>query len=156
LLQYALPEALRHRVVDRLFARFVSADASTFAEELYLTKDQARTMIACGMHFGGHGDQHYWLSRIPAAQQGAEIDRATQMLLGIGMPRDRLTFCYPYGDYDAASVDLLAAKGYRAALTTKSGIADLARGSMLELPRLDTIDLPRVADAEVNGWTVWA
>ena len=155
LLQYALPDAVRARVVDALFARYVSGDATGFAEELYFSADEARAMIGCGMHVGGHGDSHRWMTRVVPEERSREIARTRTMLLDLGMRRDALTFCHPYGDNDADGNRALADAGFRVALSTATGVADLARDPMA-LARLDTIDLPRAADALPNGWTEYA
>lgn len=154
LLQFALPEAVRNRITDQLFATFVSADQTAFAEELYITEDQARTMVSCGMHIGGHGDHHYWLSHVPETRIAAEIKQTSDMLMRIGMPTERRTFCYPYGDYNDVAVRLLAGNGYRAAFTTKAAIANIASDHHLMLPRLDTLDLPGSREAPVSRRTL--
>jgi peptidoglycan/xylan/chitin deacetylase (PgdA/CDA1 family) len=156
LLQYALPEDLRRVVVDRLFEQHVSADETDFAATLYMSEEQAAEMVAAGMHFGGHGDRHYWLSRLSDDRKLLEIERSKALLLDIGMADAELTFCYPYGDYDAESQRLLEDAGFRAAVTTQTGIADLSRDGAFALPRLDTIDLPREAQAPPNEWTAAA
>ncbi|HEY0625304.1 MAG TPA: polysaccharide deacetylase family protein [Allosphingosinicella sp.] len=156
LLQYALAEDVRQEIVHRLFTAYVSADETDFANELYMTEAEAGEMIEAGMHFGGHGDRHYWLSRLPNDRKTVEVERSKALLLDIGMAADRLTFCYPYGDHDPPSERILAQNGFRAAVTTRAAIADLAADSPLTLPRLDTIDLPRDAGASPNKWTLAA
>lgn len=156
LLQYALPDGVRHEIVDRLFARHVSADEADFAAGLYMSEAQAAEMVAASMHFGGHGDGHYWLSRLPDDRKAIEIERSRALLLDIGMASDQLTFCYPYGDHDPASQKLLEDWGFRAAITTRAAIADLRLDNRMALPRLDTIDLPREAAAQPNEWTLAA
>jgi hypothetical protein len=61
--------------------------------------------------------------------------------------------CYPFGSYDATTLDLLRQRGCALGLTTRVDLAsDLARP--LELPRLDTNDLPTSASARPTTWTV--
>lgn len=153
MLQHALPKALRAEIADGLFRRFVSADETAFAEELYMSIDQARTMQKCGMHFGGHGSDHLWLSRLAEEEQAQEIDGSSALLTQIGVPGDQRSFCFPYGDYDATTLRLLTDRGYRVAFTTKDDLAYLEAGRLLELPRLATNDLPTVASNAPNEWT---
>lgn len=153
LLQHALPEALRTELTAALFERYVSKDETAFAEELYMSLDQMRTMHSCGMHFGGHGGRHEWLSRLTPDGQAAEIDASTDLLDRIGVSAQERTFCYPYGDYNAATLDTLAVRGYRMAFTSEVGLARLGEQSPLKLSRLDTNDLPKTADAKPNAWT---
>lgn len=142
MLQKGLPETVRNRVCDRLFARFVSADESAFAGELYLSVDQARTMIRSGMVFGSHGYSHQWLGTMEREAQARDLDRSLDFLDRLGAPREDWAICYPYGSYDAATVDLVRERGGALGLTTREAVADLARDSALELPRVDTIFIP--------------
>ena len=32
-----------------------------FSRELYMSMDQIKCMVDCGMHIGSHGYDHYWL-----------------------------------------------------------------------------------------------
>ena len=152
-LQHALPDAVRARIADRLFAAIVSEDEAAFAEELYLSLDQARVMRDGGAHFGGHGDRHLWHSTLNEAGQRAEIDGADRLLDRIGVPRAGRTYCYPYGDHDALTRRLLAGHGYALAFTSATGRSDPAREDRFGLSRLDTNDLPLAADAPPGPWS---
>jgi peptidoglycan/xylan/chitin deacetylase (PgdA/CDA1 family) len=142
MLQIALPEAVRNRICDRLFARFVSADEGAIAAETYLSVDQIRVMQRSGMSIGSHGHRHVWLSSLDRAGQALEIDRSLAFIRTLGVTADQWIMCYPYGGYDATTLELLAAKGCALGITTRSGVAEIGRDAALELPRIDTIDLP--------------
>ena len=142
MLQKGLPEAVRHGVCDELFARFVSADETGFASELYLSVDQARSMVQSGMVFGGHGYAHEWLGSLDAEAQARDIDRSLEFLRLLGVPAADWSICYPYGSYNQTTVDLVRERGCALGLTTREGVADLGRDGALELPRVDTIFLP--------------
>lgn len=142
MLQYALPEAIREELVDQLFARYVCVDSAAFAAELYLTMDQLRTMNNSGMYIGCHGDKHHWLDRLNHACQAAEIDRSLAFLKELGSQVDNWVMCYPYGAYNVDLLGILKTRGCTAALTTRKGVAILGEDRALELPRLDTNDLP--------------
>lgn len=142
LLQVGLPRAVRSRIAARLFARFVSVDETAFAEELYLSLDQLRLMRSCGMEVGGHGDAHDWLGSLTADDQRREVDRSLDLLRAVGVPDDGWTMAYPYGDWDARVLDLLAQRGCALGLTSEVRVADLDADPPLLLPRLDTNDLP--------------
>ena len=45
MLQTALPPVARARIAGKLFDQFVSVDEAAFANELYLSEDQARVMV---------------------------------------------------------------------------------------------------------------
>jgi peptidoglycan/xylan/chitin deacetylase (PgdA/CDA1 family) len=142
MLQHRLPEDLRTELADELFARHVSVDATAFANELYMSADQLKLMLKCGMHVGSHGDRHYWLDRISVQDQDRDIGRAIAFLADLGAPIERWIMCYPYGAYNADTLRILSARGCAIGLTTRVGVADLKGDPALELPRLDTNDLP--------------
>ena len=64
LLQVELEEELRRKITDSLFLQFVTSDESAFSRELYMSIDQIKCMVDCGMHIGSHGYDHYWLGAI--------------------------------------------------------------------------------------------
>ena len=141
-LQHALPEAKRNALVDELFERFVSMDQKAFAGELYMSQDQLRMMIQCGMYIGGHGAKHYWLDRLGAAEQEAEIAASLDFLRGLGAPTTDWEMCYPYGANDAALRGLLGRRGCALGLTIDTGVVDISQDDPLLLRRRDTNELP--------------
>jgi peptidoglycan/xylan/chitin deacetylase (PgdA/CDA1 family) len=153
MLQFGLPLAMRSRLVAALFARYVSADEVAFAEELYLSVDQLRLMVSYGMHVGSHGNEHCWLSRLERAAQADDLGRSLELLQAVGMDPARRTLCYPYGDYNADTLQIVAASGFKAAVTTCTALAQVAPSERYTLPRLDTNDLPKAAVAPMNEWT---
>jgi peptidoglycan/xylan/chitin deacetylase (PgdA/CDA1 family) len=142
MLQRGLPETVRHRICNAMFARFVSADETAFAAELYMSLDQARTMLRAGMNFGSHGYSHQWLSAMTPDEQARDIDRSLDFLAELGVPRTDWTICYPYGDYDVHTLDVVRTRGGVLGITTREAVADLGRDGALELPRIDTINIP--------------
>ena len=54
-----------------------------------------------------------------------------------------LIFCYPYGGYNAHTLDILKENDFKAALTVKVGRVSNRTENLLELPRIDTNDLPQ-------------
>jgi peptidoglycan/xylan/chitin deacetylase (PgdA/CDA1 family) len=99
-------------------------------------------MIRCGMYVGGHGARHYWPDRLDLASQTAEIDASLDFLRSLGAPTDDWVMCYPYGAYNDTLLALLQARNCAVGLTTKVAIARPGIDAMLELPRIDTNDLP--------------
>jgi peptidoglycan/xylan/chitin deacetylase (PgdA/CDA1 family) len=147
MLQVGLAEELRAKLAGQLFARYVSADETAFAEELYATVEQLRHMVGAGMHVGSHGDTHRWLSSLAVAEQKAELEGSFRLLRAVGVPPHRYTICYPYGDYDGRTLEVAAACGFQAGFTTKVALAQIDAAHRLTLPRLDTNDLPKSRDA---------
>lgn len=149
MLQVALPEPLRAKITDDLFARHVSADEKDFARELYCSPAQLTEMAASEMSIGGHGYAHNWLNSLTPEQQATDIDLSMQMLESIGALKSHFLFCYPYGAYTPETVSLLKDRNCHAAFTTQVGPAtitpNMSPNDLLQLPRLDTNDLPKSA-----------
>lgn len=142
MLQKALPEDLRNELADLLFAQYVSADPAAFAAELYMSADQVKTMVRSGMYVGSHGNAHYWLDSLDREKKAEEIDCALTFLSMVGAPTERWVMCYPYGAYDAEVLELLGGRSCAVGVTTRAAVADLGRDAPLELPRVDTNELP--------------
>jgi peptidoglycan/xylan/chitin deacetylase (PgdA/CDA1 family) len=155
-LQRALPEAVRAELAQRLLEEYVGVDEATLAHELYMEPEQLRCMARLGMDVGGHGAAHVWLDSLPRPAQGAELDATLDFLARIhGRPPVDWVMCYPFGGYDAATLELLRERGCALGLTTRVDVAhDLGRP--LELPRLDTNDLPTSAATTPVAWTTTA
>jgi peptidoglycan/xylan/chitin deacetylase (PgdA/CDA1 family) len=152
-LQRGLPEAVRAAITGRLFDEYAGADEPTVAGELYMDLSQLRTMVRFGMEVGGHGAEHVWLDSLGYADQAAEIARTAAFLARVhGQPPADWVMCYPFGAYNADTLSLLPAAGCALGLTTR---VDLAMNlcTPLELPRLDTNDLPLGGEALANEWT---
>jgi len=156
MLQHALPLALRQEIIDQLFSRHVSVDEEAFASELYASVEQLRLMRSSGMHIGSHGDLHMWLGTLSRAEQEADIDRSLTLLDAVGMTQAYRTVCYPYGSYNSDTIDVVASRGFKLALTTEVALATEIAGKRFELPRLDTNHLPKDAAAPANEWTLAA
>lgn len=153
LLQHALPEAVREPIVDELFRAHVTSDERGLADELYMTVDQARELLNCGMTIGAHADRHVRLPTLPRAEQAAEIDGALRVFDALAIPKTNFVYSYANGEFDGDSVDLLRARGCAAAVSTRAELATVRRDRLLSLPRIDTNDLPVSADAPPNEWT---
>ena len=156
ILQRGLPESLREIIVDSLFCKYVSSNEAAFAKELYLSVEQIQCMRRNGMYIGSHSYSHSWLNSIDRPAQEQEIDRSLKFLRKIGTPLHSWIMCYPYGAYNDSLLSVLSSRGCRVGLTLNVGIANLRRDNGLTLPRIDTNDLPKAADAPPNQWTLEA
>jgi peptidoglycan/xylan/chitin deacetylase (PgdA/CDA1 family) len=142
MLQHGLPEDMREALTRSLFDRFVSADSAAFAAELYMTADQLRTLIRCGMYVGSHGASHCWLDRLDPSHQARELDGSLELLRALGAPTTDWVMCYPYGGYNDSLVRLLRERRCAVGLTTQVGVARPGVDDPFAFPRLDTNDLP--------------
>ena len=155
LLQVELDERLRKIITNDVFQKVVGMDEGMFSRELYMSMDQIKCMVDNGMHFGSHGYNHYWLNSLSKDKQKFEIQKSLEFIKEIGGDTDNWTICYPYGAYDEDTISILKENGCKLGMTTRVGVADLEdkQGDVIfKLPRLDTNDLPKSANASVNLW----
>jgi peptidoglycan/xylan/chitin deacetylase (PgdA/CDA1 family) len=134
-LQDGLPDPLRTELLDELF----DEDERTFADELYLTLDQCRELVARGHEVIGHGWEHRRLGLLPEDEQRRDLERTREFVAEVG---GTWALCYPYGSRDATTLRLLEELGCRVGLTTEPRRAT-RDDPLLELPRIDTNDLQR-------------
>jgi peptidoglycan/xylan/chitin deacetylase (PgdA/CDA1 family) len=141
LLQDAPPEEERRRVLDTLFAELVADDERAFADGLYLDLEGVRELLAFGMEVAAHGWEHRRLALLDEEGQRDEIDGSLRLLEATGAPTEAWAMCFAYGSRDESSLRLLRERGCAVGLTTEPRVAT-SEDDLLELPRLDTNDLP--------------
>lgn len=149
MLQTALPEKLRNQISSNLFEKYVGVSEEQLAYELYMTREQIRTLKRHGMHIGLHGFDHYWLANLPEDEMKRDVDSALEALDEF-IDRKQWGMCYPYGSSNDAVCSYIEGLGAQVAFTTAIGIADLAKMSPLELPRLDCNDFPPKSEEYKN------
>jgi len=153
LLQVELEEEIRNLILDDLFYKYVTNDEGAFSRELYMDINQIKCMVQNGMYIGSHGYDHYFLDNLSPDKQEKEINLSLQFLKKVGSPIDNWVMNYPYGVYNNSLIDIIRKKNCKFALTTKVGIASLSKDNAFTLERLDTNDLPKVANTRANKWT---
>lgn len=90
------------------------------APEPIMDATQVREWLDAGHQIGSHSLDHPYLTRIPLAAAREQIAASRKKLedrFGVAIEH----FCYPYGDWNPAVGDLVAAAGYRTASTTDPG-----------------------------------
>lgn len=142
LLQRELPLGLRQQLVDTLFRKHVTDDEASFARQLYVSEAELAEMVAEGAYVGSHGYDHFWLGALAAEAQREEIDHSLAFLNRLGVATDRWAIAYPFGSYNRALLDICRERGAVLGFTTERGVADWGTCARLELPRLDTNDVP--------------
>lgn len=155
LLQSELELTIRKKMVDELFVKIVGVEESSFSRELYMSIDQLKCMVDCGMHVGSHGFDHFWLGTLPKEKQEYEIKQSVSFLKEIGADINNWSICYPYGNYNEDTLDLLKQYNCRLGLTTAVGKAEPTNrdtDAVYKLPRLDTNDLPKDSTATNDNW----
>ncbi len=120
-------ETLRER------ARGAGAPEPQEEREL-LDWDELATLQAAGVAVESHAASHALLTRLDPAEAAAELSRAREALAARGLGRDGL-LAYPSGAFDVRVRGLAGQAGYRAAVTTRPGLAS-ASDELLALPRI--------------------
>jgi len=143
LLQHALPEEARGNIIDDLFDQYLGVDEVTLSQEWYMTKDQLRVMVDNGMYIGSHTANHYWLDTLSRQEVVNEVKTSLAFLDDINSSTEEWVMCYPYGGYNEMVINVLREYECELALTTESRRANIVNDNPLELPRLDTNDLPQ-------------
>jgi peptidoglycan/xylan/chitin deacetylase (PgdA/CDA1 family) len=143
ILQHVLVENIRNAITSKLFQIYVKKSEIDFADELYLSFADAKTLINNGMYVGSHGYRHLWLDKETVESQSSEIDASLKFLRDIGSRTKDWIMCYPYGAYNSDTLDILKDRKCAVGLTTKVGIAKIPQDHGLELPRYDTNDFPQ-------------
>ncbi len=100
----------------------------------FMTKAQVKSLYTSGNEIGAHTQTHPDLPTLTPAQQQTEIQGSRQDLLAMNVG-PITTFAYPYGDYDATSLQLVKDAGFSAARSTNDGYA-VGTSDKFQLPRL--------------------
>ncbi len=142
LLNFKLPEPVKARVLDTLFARHLG-DEAQFARELYLSWEQARQMQEAGMLMGGHTHQHLALSSLSDADQLDDLTTCTRWLKTRLNPQALWPFTYPYGKRNSFTPDTVAtlqSLDYACAFATEVGDNEPGQDSFV-IRRIDPKDV---------------
>jgi peptidoglycan/xylan/chitin deacetylase (PgdA/CDA1 family) len=106
-------------------------------QSLFLSADDVKMLAATGATIGSHTHRHPILSCLTIAEQALEVEQSVKIIESLtGSPPAE--FAYPNGtylDFDASTIELLRASGFRAAVTTASRHLK---------PTNDAMALPRV------------
>ena len=116
--------------------------------------DQIKCMVECGMHIGSHGYDHYWLGSLSREKQKFEIRKSLEFISEVGGDINNWSICYPYGNYNEETIELLKENGCKLGLTTEVNLVSVNSlgDTIYKLPRLDTNDIPKSANAKPNDW----
>jgi peptidoglycan/xylan/chitin deacetylase (PgdA/CDA1 family)/glycosyltransferase involved in cell wall biosynthesis len=142
---YTLPLPARDALVQRIL-HWAEASDPQGDEPRAMTADEVLQIAAYpGAELGAHGDHHVWLPTQPPDIQLREVVASRtrlEELLGCRVK----SFAYPYGGYDAATVEVVRRAGFDYAVTTDDGLVSAPVDS-LRLPRLEIRNWDRQAFA---------
>lgn len=140
LLQTVLPLDIRSMICRLLLEDFVEVEEKTLSKSFYLSKEYIEEMISEGMHFGSHGKSHFWFSSLKEDEQEKEIESSINFLRSLYKKDFDLTMCYPYGNYNETTINLLKKYQFKLALTTIPETYNKEKDNLFEIPRWDTND----------------
>jgi len=152
ILQVGIPEIVRKNIINMLFSRCVNVDEISFSKELYMNIDHIKCLQRHGMHIGSHGYAHYWLNSLSLEAQEKDIKLSIEFLKEIGVDSRYYTMCYPHGKYNKDTTDILKRNEFKVGLSVETDVADIDIHHPLELPRLDTNDIPKNSQETPNQW----
>lgn len=137
--QYAIPDKKRVKLLNLLFNKIVGEDEKILAKKLYLNKKELIDLHNEDMHIGVHGIKHYWLSKISNTQQIKEINGAKKFYEKLNI--NSSSICYPYGDYNKYTLEILKKYKFKFGLTTNRGSINSRNiNNIYTLNRYDTND----------------
>lgn len=142
LFQRILPVDVRNQLLDRVFSTIVTRTESSWVDEFYLSPDDVRTLVDCGMEVGSHGHSHMWLEDLSESQQRVDIEKSFRLLESNIAASDSRTMCYPFGSYNETTLKILSDLDvYTAVINNENKIAEVAASSarQLELDRIDVM-----------------
>ena len=126
---FGMDSDLRDHAVRELFSERIGNEQA-FADQLYITWDQAREMQRSGMAIGGHTHRHKPLANMPPREIDADLETCYKLLRQKLTPQAVWSFSYPYGKKDSfhlRAVRKVQQLGYRCAFSTET--ADNRRGA---------------------------
>jgi peptidoglycan/xylan/chitin deacetylase (PgdA/CDA1 family) len=87
----------------------------------FMSKAQIQDLYSQGNEIGDHTRTHPHLTRLTTTQEQDEIVGARQDLQAMGIS-SVTTFAYPYGEYNATTIDIVKNAGLSAAAATLNGL----------------------------------
>lgn len=142
LLNFRLSAAMRDQVLDRLFHDHLG-DETQFAQQLYVSWEQARQMQRSGMLMGGHSHNHMALATLSPEAQRKDLETCATLLRRQLDGQTVWPFSYPYGKaetFNGGTVQALRDNGFVCAFGTVPG-ATQPGDDVYALRRVDTKSL---------------
>ena len=113
----AFPLLVRHGLRATFF---LIADRLRQESGEYFSSSAAKEMLAAGMNIGAHSCTHPHLARIPIGAMRREVLESKDKLEQ-ALQTPMRAFCYPYGNWNAAVVDVVREAGFSLAVSTIRG-----------------------------------
>lgn len=142
LLQRDLGLSDRSIIYDHLFKKYVSEDLKSFARELYMDVEHLREIKSYDHEIGSHGFLHNWYSTLNETEQKKDIQSSIEFLRNHSLVGENWSMCYPYGDFNKTTINILKHFNCNLGLTRAIPKNDGSYRSKLTVPRWDTNDYP--------------
>jgi len=94
--------------------------AATIGDVKHMTREELRALARQGIEIGSHSFEHRPLSHMSRARQERQI-RESRLALQVLTGQPVVSFSYPGGYYDGATLRLLRHYGFRTAVTVTPG-----------------------------------
>ncbi len=121
-------------------------DEKGIAQVPLMTAEQLQTWVNGGQEVGSHAMSHAMLAPMPYAEQALELGQSKTLLESmVHQCHGVQHFCYPYGSYDANTLQAARETGYTTATTTQRGRVTLDA-------QMDLLQLPRVLVSRTTSW----
>jgi peptidoglycan/xylan/chitin deacetylase (PgdA/CDA1 family) len=140
--EYAFPVLRRYGFPSTVYliAGLIGRNSEWFAADgrdtpPLMNAERIRQLAGEGVTFGSHGVSHVKLAQVEPDTARTEIERSKRELEAL-LGREVRHFCYPYGSYNAAVVELARSARYASAVTCDRAAAR---------PQHDPLALPRKA-----------
>ncbi|AEH36937.1 polysaccharide deacetylase family protein [Halopiger xanaduensis] len=136
-------------------ATFVNSESIDSGEQ-WLTTDQLYELDDAGWCIGNHTRSHGRLPELNIAEQAAEIREGKQWLVERGFEDGAEYFAYPYGRYDATTLELVDehhAIGFAGGRPVQGYTTNTRLASRISEPSIDRLETVLERTAEQRGIT---
>jgi len=136
MLQHVLPEKIRTKILDNIFKKIFNISKKEMAENLYMNYSDIKKLQDSEMNIGSHTYTHAWLPKLNKIEQKKEMNNSLEFLKEINSPINDWIMCYPWGQYNGDTIEVLKEINCSYGFTAQPGVANL-NNSKFELSRID-------------------
>ena len=102
-----------------------------------MNDDHLLKLKSDGHEIGLHTLNHFWLSKLSKKEQFTELTKGLKLLKRKKLINKKWSCCYPFGDYNKETINILNKLNCKAAFTVKNKSQDINSFKKLEINRLD-------------------
>lgn len=143
LLQRGISRDYRSRLIDELFAKYVTRDQAEFAANLYISIPELKIMSEAGMNIGFHSRNHLHFPDLEIADLNHEISQPITFFNNLDIYPDSIS--YPYGEKSNQVKNSIKEFGINKAFTVIPEYFNTETVDNLEIPRFDANDVNNIS-----------